>query len=104
MACECVESLEKRQIVTDMASATAGHFVDAFGDMCPEMLNFAAEQIMVRLVHIMACVEHRDLGHDHEKVYDEVAKIFHRMQKQSPALLSVIIKEGEAMENGNARH
>lgn len=104
MACRCIEDLSKRQIIIDYADLIVNDVFNTLGGNCPEVLEFAVEQVVIRLVHVIASIRHNEREIDDTKVFDEVGKVLHKIERTSPGVLNLIIQEYRARENENARH
>jgi hypothetical protein len=102
--CRCLESLEKRQLVTDFADLVVNDVCITLGGHCPEMMEFGVEQVVIRLIHVLASIRHYEREVDDIVVFDEVGKILHSIEKKSPGLLNLVIQEYRAKENVDARH
>lgn len=104
MSCPCLEDLAKRQIVTDYSEVVVNDVLNVLGEHCQEMLEFGVEQVVIRLLHVLAAVKHYEKEVDDPKVYTEVADFLFQMSRRSPGLLNVMLQERKVTENGNARH
>ena len=104
MACDCMEQIEKRQIIADYANVLVNDLYRTFGGSCEEVLEFSVEQVVVRLVHVLAAIRHHEREIDDRVVYDEVSKMLTKIESKSPGMLSLILQEYRAVENSDARH
>lgn len=104
MDCECIHDIEKRQGVINLADLVIAEVVEQLGSHCEAIVEFGVEQVVLRLVHLLASMRHLEREYDDPKVYEEVRKILTKFDRQSPALLGTIIQEYRAKENVNACH
>jgi hypothetical protein len=104
MSCDCIEDISKRQHVIDYADVVVSDVLETFGIHCEEILEFGIEQIVLRLIHVLACTRHHEREFDDPKVFQEVRDILFKYDRQSPGLLGVIIQEYRAKESKDARH
>ncbi len=105
MSCDCIESIEKRQMVTQYADIMVSGFMRDIGaELCYEMLEYATEQAVLRLVHTLAAIKHHERELGDAAVYDEVASQLHLLSRRSPGLLNVLVQERNAEENKDVRH
>jgi hypothetical protein len=99
-----MENIEKREIAISYSDMLVNDVFNTFGGCCEEVLEYVVEQTVVRLVHVMASIRHHEREIDDVKVYDEVAKMLHTIEKNSPGTLNLILQEYRAKESTNARH
>jgi len=104
MPCSCIEDMTKRQIVTDYADLIVNDIFSTLGGNCPEVLDFVVEQVAVRMVHVLASIRHFERETDDPRVFDEVGKILHGIERRSPGVLNLVIQEYRARENADACH
>ena len=104
MSCPCLEDLAKRQMVTDYSEVVVNDVLNVLGEHCQEMLEFGVEQVVIRLMHVMAAIKHHEREIDDPKVYTEVADFLFQMSRRSPGLLNVLLEERKHVEAPNARH
>lgn len=102
--CTCIHDIATRHHVTDYADVIVTEITEALGLGCEEMLAFGIEQIVLRLVHVLASMRHLQREIDDRRVYEEVRTILTKYERLSPALLTTIITEYRAKENKDARH
>jgi pheromone shutdown protein TraB len=104
MVCSCMEKIEKRQIVSDYADLLVNDLYNTLGGSCEEVLEFAVEQVIVRMSHVLASIRHHEREIDDRRIYDEVSSMLVEIESRSPAVLNLIIEEYRAKENPDARH
>jgi D-aminopeptidase len=102
--CTCIRDMQTRHHVEDYATIIVTEMTEALGVGCEEMFAFGVEQVVIKLVHVLACMRHLPREIDDPKVYEEVRSILTKCDRQSAGLLNVIIQEYKARENPNARH
>lgn len=102
--CTCVHTLEQQEHVKEYANDLVTEAVEALGVHCTEILEFGVEQIVIRLVHVLASMRHLEREPHDPRVYEEVRTILTRYDRMSPGLLNIIIQEYKAKEQPHARH
>jgi hypothetical protein len=91
-------------MVTDYAEIVVNDVLNVLGEHCAEMLEFGAEQVIIRLLHVLAAVKHYEREVDDPRVFGEVAEHLHQLSRRSPGLLNVVLQERRVVEDKNARH
>lgn len=102
--CTCIHDIATRHHVEDYADVIVQEISMALGIGCEEMFAFGVEQVVMRLVHVLATMRHLDRELDDKKVYEEVRNILTKYDRQSAGLLNIIIQEYRVKEQPNARH
>lgn len=91
-------------MVTDYAEIVTSDVMNTLGEHCHEMLEFGVEQVVIRLLHVLAAVKHFEREVDDPKVFGEVADSLYQLSRRSPGLLNVVLQERRVVEEPNARH
>lgn len=102
--CTCIHDIATRHHVEDYATIIVTEISESLGVGCEEMFAFGVEQVVMRLVHVLASIRHMQRDIDDPKVYEEVRTILTKYDRQSAGLLNNIIQEYKAKENPNACH
>ena len=102
--CTCITDIEARHRITEFADAIVTEIAEAVGIGCEEMMEYGFEQIIMRLVHVLATMRHLEREIDDPRVYEEVRVILTKYDRSSAAVINLIINEYKAKENPNARH
>jgi hypothetical protein len=95
MLCRCIDDIEKQQVIKDYAEQVVCDAIDTFEGLCPEMIAFAVEQIVARLVHVTVLSYDETLYLQETKTINAVAKHIDKMSRTTPAALHQIIQESK---------
>ena len=102
--CTCVHELDKLHIVNEYADNVACDFVDVFGGICPEMMDYVVQNIVVRFVHMAVWSHDHNLEHNERKTLDAVAAYLTKLSATGPAALKIIMDEAKMKGEPNAHH